>query len=751
MAAQQLYPEHTITALQAQIGWRLWQRMTPAQRQEQSFMLARALNHSVADELEWPAHVTIAQANWQAGRSALALVAYDEALVFAQAGLAWLERAADGAAAQTLSRDLYLIAAQAAARLGQIEQANKWFSIAETQTTSLLDRAALAQERMFAYYLHGRHDAAIDEALTTLRLLGVQIPRQPRRAHVGLALLRTQLRLPGKPTSRLTRLPPMTDARRIKALELLVTATISAATVAPLLFVLLGLEIVRQTLKHGAHPLSAMGYALYGVLLCGVTGQIERGYAFGQLALQLAPQIVIKEYRVFVNYFVHAHINHWKEPIQATLQPLRDLATTGEFEYLALAAGLYPYLTWFISGMDLSTSEQAIAENMHLLTAYQGTPLYYRYQFGQQYYQNLLGLAPQPAQLVGNVYDEAQMLPIHRHENDQTTLFYLACHKVTLGYIFNDYAAATAAAQVARAHQDGGVGTPLIPVLVFYESLARLALYPTTTGAAARQHLKVVAANQRKMGRWAKHSPANCQHRYSLVAAEAARVRGANGRARDLYDAAIAQAGAHAYLPELAVAHEVTARFYLSNGQRDYAEHHLRQAQRCYKEWGAMGKVQQLDQCFPQLLGEIPNPDHAQRSDLSAYLDMAGVLQVTHILSGEATLTRLLDTLTTTLVENAGAQAGALLLPEAGQWRVASQVPHRAAGEDPAALLAVILNLVQQAAHTGEPLLLNDVAADRQPGADSAFGAGRSPARSLLPTAAGSRGSCWRGSSGTFG
>lgn len=711
-AARRLLPQLTESTLYVQLGKRLWQRMTPEQRQEKIFLLVRALNHSRASEIDWAERITIAQANLQAGRRALERMVYDNALTFAQTGIEWLGKDLNTQAPPDLRRNLYLTAAQAAARLGRINEANQLFATAEAQTTSLLDRAALTQERMIALYLQGKHQEAIDEALLTLRLLGVHLPRRPNKAHVGVAMLRTQLRLPGKYTARLTRLPPMTDAHKIKALELLVTTTISAATVAPLLLVLIGLEIVWQTLKHGSHPLSAMGYALYGVLLCGVTGQIERGYAFGQLALQLAPQIAAKEYRVFVKYFVHAHINHWKEPIQATLQPLRDLAITVEFEYLGLAAGLYPYLTWFINGMDLPTSERVIADSMYLIKAYQGTPLYYRYQLGQQIYQNLLGLAPQPAQLRGNVYDETAMLPIHLRENDQTTIFYLACHKVMLGYLFADYAAAIEAAQLALAHQAGGVGTPLIPIWVFYDSLARLALCSSPIDATARQHLKVVAANQRKMRRWAKHSPANCQHRYSLVAAEEARLRGDQTHAREHYDAAIAHATTHDYLPELAVAHEVAARFYLGTGQNGYAEHHLREARRCYGQWGASGKIQQLEQNYPQLRTETPVAEQAAHGGLSAYLDMAGVLKATQIFSAEATISRLLDTLITILVENAGAQVGALFVPNESTWRVVSQMPGRTEQESPITPTATVVQLVQQAADRQSPLLLNNVATD---------------------------------------
>src|SRR6185503_12328178 len=100
-------------------------------------------------------------------------------------------------------------------------------------------------------------------------------------------------------------LPPMIDKRSITAMEIMAAASISAASENPRLIVLIGLEIVRQTLKHGSHSLSALGYALYGLLLCGATGQIDHRYAFGQLAMRLVSQIRNKEYRVFVKYFVN--------------------------------------------------------------------------------------------------------------------------------------------------------------------------------------------------------------------------------------------------------------------------------------------------------------------------------------------------------------------------------------------------------------------------------------------------------------
>ena len=712
-AATLLLPALAEEAIHHQIGRGLLQSMTATQREEHMFLLVRHLNQASTLLADWSERVELAELNLQAGRRALALVAFDNAYSLATGAVAilqgeplrdaWLD-------AYALMRDLYLTAAQAASRGGHFEQSERLLGVIAERSTSALDHAAATQVRMFGLFLQGKHEQAVVAAVHTLRQLGVRLPQRSGNRHVLAAAARTRLALVGKRIETLDDLPPMTDERSITAIEIMASASISAGSVNPRLLVLIGLEIVRQTLKHGSHPLSAMGYALYGLLLCGVSGQIDHGYAFGQLAMRLVPQIRNKEYRVFVNYFVYAHINHWKEHIQATLQPLRDLTSTGEFEYLVVAAGVYPYFTWFIGGLDISTNERALAENMYLLEPFKGTPVFYRYQLGHQYYQNLLGLSDNASLLVGKAYDEHAQLPIHLQENDRATIFYLGCHKLVLCYLYENYVEAEAAAQLARQYSDGGIGTPLVPVLYFYDSLAQLARYPSVSRTEARRILKAVAANQRKMRTWARYGPANCRHRYSLVEAELARVLGENGKARELYDAAVKQAQEHEYLPELSVAHEVAARFYLSLGQPAYAGEHLRAAHRTYQTWGALGKVRQIERRHPQL---FPS-DTPGLTSLSAYLDMTSVLKAAQVLSSETALPRLMDKLTSILIENAGAQFGYLLLPEGRQWRVVAGEPDAEAGDkaragEPAQP-PVAMSIVRQVARTREPLLLNDVA-----------------------------------------
>lgn len=697
-AAQQLLPHQDMPLFQWQIGWRLWQTMSADQRQSQLFLLVRHLNQPDAiPHLSAEERTAVADINAQAGQTALALIAYDNALAFAQYGLRLLDHSHDPATHHPdLRRRLYLTAAQAAARLGQFALAHECLDHIMPEPDSPMPHTHTAvvviQERMLVYYLQGKLANTAVVALAALRQLGVRLPPQPSRLRLGLAWLRTQADLGRNPPARLANLPPMRDPTSQQAMEIMATATISLASVNPNLLMLMGMEMVRLTLKKGTHPLSPIGYAIYAVWLCAATGQIEQGYALGQLALRHAAQLKKKEYRVFISFFVHAHVAHWRDHIQDTLQPLRDLSSTGEFEYLAVAAGLYPYFSWFIAELDVATNERAIGENMHLLASFAGTPLHYRYQMGQQYYQNLLGRAAKPHELVGEVYSARQNWAHHLAENDQTTLFYVVVHELTLGYLFGAYEEALKAATLADQYQMGGVGTPLIPLLVFYESLAYLAVTPPAWQ-------KRVGRNLRQLRRWAKHSPANHAHRVSLVAAEQARVAGEHGRARELYDTAVSQALAQDYLPELPLAHELTAHFYLSLDQPAYATHHLRQAIHHYRRWGATGKVTQLEEAHPDLLPPVPVDASGNFTSLAAYLDMTTVLNAAQLLASETVLPALLDKLMRILLENAGAQGGGLFLPQDRLWQLAHFQP-----EEMAERTAVALPFVWQVAQSHEPL-----------------------------------------------
>src|SRR5260370_1471980 len=68
-----------------------------------------------------------------------------------------------------------------------------------------------------------------------------------------------------------------------------------------------------------------------------------------------------------------------------------------------------------------------------------------------------------------------------------------------------------------------------------------------------------------------------------------------------LYEQAIQSASENGFVQNEALVDEVAARFYLAHGFETIAHAYLCKARNCYDRWGALGKVKQLDERYPQL------------------------------------------------------------------------------------------------------------------------------------------------------
>ena len=178
-------------------------------------------------------------------------------------------------------------------------------------------------------------------------------------------------------------------------------------------------------------------------------------------------------------------------------------------------------------------------------------------------------------------------------------------------------------------------------------------------------------ANQKQMKVWSDNCPANFLHKYLLVEAEIARIFGRWQEAIDLYDQAIASAKEQEFIQNEAIANELAAKFWLEKGKEAFAQIYLKNAHQCYQLWGAKDKVKDLDRRYPQWLissssGTGKNFINASKitgNSSSEALDLATIIKASQTISSEIALDKLLKKLMKTVIENAGAQKGLLLLP----------------------------------------------------------------------------------------
>src|SRR5262249_24008690 len=148
---------------------------------------------------------------------------------------------------------------------------------------------------------------------------------------------------------------------------------------------------------------------------------------------------------------------------------------------------------------------------------------------------------------------------------------------------------------------------------------------------------------------------------------------GRDMEAMQLYERAIRRSADHGFIQDQALANEIAARFYFSRGLSKVAYVYLREARDCYARWGALAKVEQLDESHPDLRRPEASTLLTTIEAPTEELDLGTVVKTSDALSGEIVLDRLIHTLMSIAVQLAGAARGLLLLPQDGELRVEAE------------------------------------------------------------------------------
>lgn len=696
-AAYHSIPEDQRLLTHWQIG-NLLLKKTSAQKEENLFEIINHLNIGKALITNLTEQIQRVRLNLSAGMKAQAANAYAAAVTYFLTGL-------DGLPQESwqnhyeLMLSLHTGLTEALYLSGDFEQMEAYAEITLNQAQDLLEQVPVYNVKIQAYMAQSRHSEALKLALKVLHLLGVELPEAPTQADVEHSLEQTKSLLIDKTTADLLELPVMSDRKMQAAMQLLSSIISAAYQAAPVLFRIIVLRQVQLSIGYGNAPESTYAYATYGLMLCGVLGDIEAGYALGQMSLQLVDRLNAIKLKSKTLFAVNCFVRHWKDPVQATLSPLVEAYTcgleTGDIEYAMMSAyvfGRYAYL----SGQELEELSQAMAQYGSVMNQLKQTTYLHFNGIYHQSVLNLLGTTANPGLLVGESYDEVKMLPLHQAANQVSIICQLHFCKLILSYLFHQYDQALENATIVKQSLASVTGLVVIPVFYFYQSLTQLARFTEATTSEQDSILREVMENQAKLKRWAQFAPQNYNHKVDLVQAEQYRILTENLEAVEYYDRAIAGAKENGYIQEEALANELAAKFYLEWGKEKIAQNYLTNAYYGYGRWGAKAKVQDLERHYANLLTPILQQQHPTLSatetvfahasltscqtpssesfsggtSISATLDLATVLKASQTLSSEIQLDKLLATLLHTVLENAGADKGALLMPREQEWFV---------------------------------------------------------------------------------
>ncbi|NJL66620.1 MAG: hypothetical protein HC894_07045 [Microcoleus sp. SM1_3_4] len=650
-AAYSLIPDDRKQVTHLEIGQLMLAKIPQSTLKEKIFNVVNHLN--IGSELIYDPtqREQLVVLNLMAGQKAKVATAYADAVRYFNVCLALLE-AEKWQSQYDLMLSVHLEAAEAEYLNTNFQKLAILAQIVLENAKTVLDEMKIYELQIQSYQLQSMMLKAIDTGLKALEKLGI-----------FLSTSICDRPMPDLPIIEdLDSIPEMKDPCKLTALRIMMALYPPIYIAKPDSIEPLILTMVQLCIEGGHSPLAAYSYVLYGIILCGIKGSIDRGYHAGKIALKLLDKFQNVELKSKIYNLFNAHIRVWKEPVQSTLKAYlegyQSGLETGDIEWASYNCMHY-CKNLFISGKELELVEKEQASYQSVIVKNNHEFALYYAQIWMQAALNLQGKATDRLKLIGNDFDESLLIPLWKSNNNYMSLFALYLVKANLAYLFDDVTAALDYASIAREYIGASLGLITVGVYKFYLSLILLAAYSHVETSKQQQYLSDVKENQQNLKEWSVHAPQNFHHKYLLIQAERARVLGQKLKAVDLYDRAISLAKENEYIQEEALANELAAKFYRDWGKEKIAQSYMTEAYYCHARWGAKAKVVDLETRYPQLLVTILQKQQPSfktmetlisvgskkiqsstfsHSSFSEALDLASILKASQLLSGEIEL-----------------------------------------------------------------------------------------------------------------
>jgi predicted ATPase/transcriptional regulator with GAF, ATPase, and Fis domain len=676
-AAYSLISEGQRAEVHLRIG-RLLAAHTPLEKREEAiFEIVNQLNRASSLITSRDEKAQLAEFNLMAGKRAKASTAYASALKYLVAGASLLSD--DGWEHwPDLMFPLELYRAECEFLTAELAAAETRLTALSLRAANAVNQATVACLRIDLYTTINRSDRAVDVCLIYLRRLGIAWSPHPTEEEARGEYERMWSLLGHREIEELMDLPLMTDPEIVATLDVLTKALDPALFTDANLFSLFICRMVNLSLEHGNTDASCYAYVHVGTIAGPRFGNYKSGARFGQLGFDLVEQRGLDRFRARTYSCFGVYIIPWTKHLRtghALIRRAFDAATAvGDLTYVA-------YSRHDLIGSLLASGEPLVDVQRE---AEQGLEFARRARFGYAVdvimaqlalVRTLRGLTDIFGCFNGAHFDELQ---VERRLSSQPGLAIVECwywvRKLQARFLARDYAAAVDASSNAQRLLWTSPSFFETAEAHFYGALSHAACCDGKFPVQYREHVDALTAHHRQLGQWAENCRENFENRALLVGAEIARIEGRELDAERLYEAAIQSARKSEFVQNEALASELAACFYAGRGFERMARAYLRDARDGYRQWGADGKVRQLEAQYPYLRDEQPSSDPT-RTVLTPVdqLDLATVLKVSQAVQGETDLEKLIAAIMRLGLEHAGAERGLLILPHGDAHRIEAE------------------------------------------------------------------------------
>lgn len=614
----------------------------------------------------------VATLNLKAGIKALEAMAYGTAYEYLEAGILllpnnhWTDH-------YDLSLSLHLNQANAAFQSGLSDKVKALAEIVFENARDIFDQADMYSLLIVDLTVRADYQGAIELGSKVLALLGVEIPKEDVNEAIGAESAWVDELLKTKNIADLEKLGPIADKRQQKSIEIMVNLIPTLWFSGSELLFFFIMKCVTLSFKYGYSAASAFAIAAQGLPLCAMTNQFERAYDFCQLALKISRDFKSREQEGIVCELAAGHVVHWSRHLQESI----TLARAG---YRAcMESGNFPF-AGYVACWQIRNS---FAIGQHLKSLIEDTQTFLEFaKVNNKAAENQLLAVLNPVYYLSGESDAEtpwdspsksleDFLNTCEREGDLQANGLYAIMRSQVLYIMGEYTESLKYAQQssnALATMPGAIN--IAEQNLFYS----LSLIKSFEVERDPDILSQIVENQEHMLTWYKSCPANFEHKYFIVEAELARVRGeAFEKTLKIYDQAIASAGEYHFSQYEALFNELAAHFWLEKGIPKCAMQYLKDAHYYYGLWGAERKVVHLEAQFPELIrasgrsARTFTNTYSTRTATGDNLSSMTILKAARAISQELKLEDLLRKLVEIISEAAGAQKTVLLQHNNGE------------------------------------------------------------------------------------
>jgi PAS domain S-box-containing protein len=736
-AAYSAIAEELRAGAHLRIGRQLLMHTPPERREEAIFGIVNQLNRGAALITSPDEREQLAELNLIAGERAKASTAYTSALNYFIAGAALLDNYWEHG--HELTFLLELQRAECEFLTGQSAAAEARLSMLASHAANTVELATVTSLRVDLYTALDQSDRAVAVCLDYLRHLGVEYSPHPTEQEAKREYERIWSQLGNRKIEELIELPLMSDPASLATLDVLTKAFVPALFTDANLLSLAICKAVNLSLERGNSDGSCVAYVWLGQVAGPHFGNYRDGFRFGRLGYELVETRGLKRFQARTYMVFGSHVTPWTKHVRAG----RDLVHR-TFE-VANKIGDLCFAVY--SCINLNTNLLAAGDPLGEVQreVENGLEFAQKAGFGFGFVidviaaqlgltRTLRGLTPEFGSFDDGQFDE---LRFERHLASDPILAQPVCfywiRKLQARLFAADYVSALDASLKAEPLLWTAPSNLELAEYHLYGGLCRAALWDSASPDQRQQHFEALATHHRQLQVWAENCPENFENRAALVGAEIARIEGRELDAERRYEQAIRSAHANGFVHNEALANELAARFHKARGFEKIAHMYLRDARDCYLQWGADGKVWQLENLYPHLRHEKPLPDPTSTILTSVeHLDLATVIKLSQAVSGEIVLEKLIDT----LMRAAGAERGLLILGQGDEYRIVAEATTGsdtvAVGPRHASVTAADLpvSVLHYVVRTKDSLLLHDASRENQFSSDEYVR--RHHARSIL-------------------